>query len=116
MFEPESAVVDPAGHPYRIAFSSGGGFSNIYGIPSYQAAAVNEFLTNHNPPYPYYSGNSSFGANGGLYNRIGRGYPDVAANGDNIAVYNEGNFTLSGGTSASKFFDLFLRLISGIYL
>ena len=112
VFEPESAVVDPAGHPYRTAFSSGGGFSNIYGIPSYQAAAVNQFFTNHNPPYPYYSGNASFGANGGLYNRIGRGYPDVAANGDNIAVYNEGNFTLSGGTSASKSFDLFLTLIS----
>lgn len=33
VFEPESAVVDPAGHPYRGAFSSGGGFSNIFGIP-----------------------------------------------------------------------------------
>jgi tripeptidyl-peptidase-1 len=28
-------------------------------------------------------------------------YPDVAANGDNIAVFNAGNFTRSGGTSAS---------------
>lgn len=38
----ESAVVDPAGHPYSVAFSSGGGFSNIYTIPDYQAEAVAE--------------------------------------------------------------------------
>jgi len=41
------------------------------------------------------------GTSGGIYNRIGRGIPDVSANGDNIAMYNGGNFTLSGGTSAS---------------
>lgn len=57
----------------------------------------------HNPPYPYYEGNASFGKNGGVYNRIGRGYPDVAANGDNIATFNEGQFGLSGGTSASTY-------------
>ncbi|OKL59359.1 Aorsin [Talaromyces atroroseus] len=101
VWEPESAVVDPAGHPYTIAFSSGGGFSNIYPIPDYQAAAVANYFENYNPPYPYYEGNASFGKNGGLYNRIGRGYPDVAANGDNIATWNEGTFGLSGGTSAS---------------
>lgn len=43
VFDPESAVVDPAGHPYRNAFSSGGGFSNIYGIPSYQEKAVAKY-------------------------------------------------------------------------
>jgi tripeptidyl-peptidase-1 len=73
VFEPESAVVDPAGHPYSIAFYSGGGFSNIYPQPDYQKAAVASFFKNYNPPYPYYEGNSSFGANGGIYNRIGRG-------------------------------------------
>jgi tripeptidyl-peptidase-1 len=73
VFEPESAVVDPEGQPYSIAFSSGGGFSNIYPQPDYQKAAVAAFFENHNPPYPYYEGNSSFGANGGIYSRIGRG-------------------------------------------
>ncbi|MCJ1416494.1 hypothetical protein MMC32_002832 [Xylographa parallela] len=101
VFEPECAVVDPINEPYSVAFSSGGGFSNIYPIPSYQADAVAKFFADYNPPYKYYSGNASFGKNGGIYNRIGRGYPDVAANGDNIAVYNAGNFTLEGGTSAS---------------
>lgn len=42
VYEPESAVVDPAGHPYKIAFASGGGFSNIYGVPDYQKDAVAE--------------------------------------------------------------------------
>lgn len=98
--DPESAVYDPAGHPYSVNFSSGGGFSNVYPIPKYQQSAVATFFEKHNPPYPYYSalvsdtGNiqalpdvgALAGSSGGIYNRIGRGVPDVAANGDNIAV------------------------------
>jgi len=59
-------------------FPSGGGFSNIYAIPSYQQSAVAGYFANHNPPYKYYSStnNDSFGAGGGIYNRNGRGYPD----------------------------------------
>ena len=62
-------------------FPSGGGFSNIYPIPSYQANAVATYFATSNPPYPYYSSvnNDSFGANGGIYNRLGRGYPDFSA-------------------------------------
>lgn len=98
VFEPESAVYDPAGHPYHVNYSSGGGFSNIYATPDYQQAAVATYFKEHNPPYPSYSGLvetnvsslwdavSGLAANGGIYNRIGRGIPDVAANGDNIAV------------------------------
>ncbi|MCJ1286094.1 hypothetical protein MMC26_005437 [Xylographa opegraphella] len=112
VFEPECAVVDPINEPYSVAFSSGGGFSNIYPIPGYQAAAVAKFFADYNPPYKYYSGNASFGKNGGVYNRIGRGYPDVAANGDNIAVYNEGSFTLEGGTSAST--PIFASIVNRI--
>lgn len=40
VYDNESAVYDPKGHPYAIAYASGGGFSNIYPIPSYQADAV----------------------------------------------------------------------------
>ncbi|CRG91570.1 hypothetical protein PISL3812_08620 [Talaromyces islandicus] len=84
-------------------FGSGGGFSNIYPQASYQADAVNTYLTKHTPPYKAYetSDNSSVGANGGVYNKAGRGYPDVAAVGDNIAIFNAGAPTLIGGTSAS---------------
>ena len=114
--EPESAANDPAGHPYRGAFASGGGFSNIYPIPDYQADAVATYFAEHDPGYPYYSCLNSnatqvqLAAKGGLYNRIGRGYPDVSANGDNIAGYNKGNYSLSGGTSAST--PIFASLIN----
>lgn len=93
VYDPESAVYDPAGHPYHVNYSSGGGFSNVYPVPDYQKSAVDTFFSDHDPSYPYYSGfvndSSQFadlGANGGIYNRIGRGIPDVAANGDNAAV------------------------------
>ena len=86
-------------------FASGGGFSNIYPIPSYQAAAVAHYFATSPPPYSYYTisstNNNSFGANGGIYNRNGRGYPDVSAVGDNIVIFNMGAPILIGGTSAS---------------
>jgi tripeptidyl-peptidase I len=70
-------------------FASGGGFSNIYPIPSYQSAAVTEYLTNYPPPYPSYSttDDQDIGANGGIYNSAGRGYPDVSAVGDNVVIF-----------------------------
>ena len=85
------------------SFPSGGGFSNIYPAPLYQRRALRTYFTQHDPGYPSYASvyNSSFGAHGGLYNRVGRGYPDVAAVGDNIIVYVRGSPALLGGTSAS---------------
>lgn len=69
-------------------FGSGGGFSNIYSIPSYQSKAVSTYLTQHTPPYQAYSGNNNqnIGAGGGIYNKAGRGYPDVSAVGDNVVI------------------------------
>lgn len=94
--DPESAVNDPS-----ISYSSGGGFSNIYPIPDYQKEAVATYFKQHRPSYKYYTNGTNLGAGEGVYNRAGRGYPDVAANGDNIAVFNKGRMGLSGGTSAS---------------
>lgn len=84
-------------------FPSGGGFSNIYPIPDYQKTAVANYFATSNPPYPYYeaTNGTGIGANGGIYNRIGRGYPDISAVGDNVLIFNKGNPTLIGGTSAS---------------
>lgn len=45
VFEPESAANDLAGQPYSDAFSSGGGFSNIYKAPAYQTAAIAELVS-----------------------------------------------------------------------
>lgn len=84
-------------------FPSGGGFSNIYPIPSYQANAVSTYFATAGTQYPYYTGtnNSNIGANGGIYNNAGRGYPDVSAIGDNVVIFNAGAPTLIGGTSAA---------------
>ncbi|KAL1966156.1 hypothetical protein VTN77DRAFT_4708 [Rasamsonia byssochlamydoides] len=84
-------------------FGSGGGFSNIYAQPDYQQAAVAQYFKIANPSYPYYESvnNDSFGADGGIYNRAGRGYPDLAAVGDNVVIFNAGLPTLIGGTSAA---------------
>lgn len=126
VYEPESAVLDPAGHPYHTTFSSGGGFSNVYARPDYQASALASFFAKHNPPYPHYSAlapdapnpthlnvTALAGNSNGIYNRIGRGVPDVAANGDNIATYIRDKYMLSGGTSASApiFASIINRLV-----
>jgi len=112
VYEPESAANDPAGHPYRSAYSSSGGFSNIFDVPDYQKSAVATYFQQHNPPYPYYYDGKYNSSNGGLYNRNGRGIPDVAANGDNLATYVQGKFTLEGGTSASS--PIFASLVNRI--
>lgn len=63
--------------------------------------------------YPYYfDGNYLNATNGGLYNRNGRGIPDVAANGDNIALFVGGEFGTEGGTSASS--PIFASLVNRI--
>ncbi|KAJ5505183.1 hypothetical protein N7463_008057 [Penicillium fimorum] len=84
-------------------FPSGGGFSKIYKVPGYQAQAVADYFALTKPSYPYYESvdNSSFGENDGIYNRIGRAYPDVAAIGDHVIIYNKGMAVSIGGTSAS---------------
>lgn len=53
-------------------FSSGGGFANNFARPSYQAAAVEEYLDRWVPDYPYYYGAPDFNTTTGLYNRGGR--------------------------------------------
>ncbi|KAL9064346.1 MAG: hypothetical protein Q9157_007866 [Trypethelium eluteriae] len=95
-------------------FTSAGGFSNYYGQPSYQKAAVARYLTENSPPYPYYE---EFGVNvnstQGIYNRIGRGYPDVAANGANFRAYTNGiDEHWYGSSLASPLFASVLTLIN----
>ena len=60
--DPEIAV-DPNN---EFAFSSGGGFSNVFAQPSYQADAVSGFLADYAPPDP------------SVYNASGRAFPDVS--------------------------------------
>lgn len=59
------------------------------------------YFAQQNPPYKFYEGNASFGANGGVYNRNGRGFPDVSANGNNIVLFFESFEITAFGTSAA---------------
>ena len=88
----------------------------------YQKSAIATYFAQHDPPYPYYTFNgidlfhkgSSIGANGGIYNRQGRGQPDVSANGANLLAYN--NLTLFhfyGTSLSSPIFASILTLING---
>jgi len=131
VYDPESAMqvnftqlaieygVAPDPPPYQF-FASGGGFSNYFTPPSYQARDVANYLANYAPDVPSYSIDTSaynvtsmIGANGGVYNRAGRGYPDVAANGAFLLAYN--NLTLENwfGTSlAAPTFGSVITLIN----
>lgn len=107
----------PVGTPYDF-FATGGGFSNYFTPPSYQAKAVADYLKLDLPfqSLPYYKVNAdatNVGENGGVYNRIGRGYPDVSANGAYLLTYN--NLTLStffGTSLASPIFGSVITLIN----
>jgi tripeptidyl-peptidase-1 len=80
-FDPEIAVE---------SFASGAGFSNYFGMPAYQEATVNAYIA------------SLGGTHDNLYNKSGRAYPDVAAQGNLDAIIWAGSIKTVGGTSASS--------------
>ncbi|KDR82525.1 hypothetical protein GALMADRAFT_828163 [Galerina marginata CBS 339.88] len=90
---PGSTVNDPEGACEQVIFS-GGGFSNIFQMPSYQANAVNAYVKAHLTPSPFLPGQFNNSGNA-------RGFPDVAANGANYVIGIDGQFGLVFGTSAS---------------
>lgn len=72
---------------------SGGGFSNVFPLPSYQSSAVKSYFANHLPPYTAAQYNNS---------QATRGFPDISANGANYVVAVDGSWSLVFGTSASS--------------
>ncbi|KAJ6555036.1 subtilisin-like protein [Mycena vulgaris] len=87
-----NTVDDPESACEEVIFS-GGGFSNIFPLPSYQARAVTSFLKNHPPPFT----NGEFNNSGTV-----RAFPDLSANGANYVIGIDGEFGLVFGTSASS--------------
>lgn len=83
-------------------WASSGGFSNYYATPDYQQEALATYFANYTP------------ANlEGRYNASGRGVPDIAAVGLNIATAVDGELTVEAGTSASApLFAAMLNLIN----
>ncbi|KAJ7799257.1 subtilisin-like protein [Mycena olivaceomarginata] len=76
--------------PEKAINFTGGGFSNFFPTAYYQTAAVSGFLE------------TVPGDFAGIFNKTGRGYPDVSLQGWNFEMVAAGEVTnLGGGTSAS---------------
>ncbi|KAJ5040232.1 uncharacterized protein L3040_005893 [Drepanopeziza brunnea f. sp. 'multigermtubi'] len=86
-----STVRTPESASQTVIFS-GGGFSNVFALPSYQEKAMADYYANYPPPYGAERFNNS---------KQVRGFPDVSANGVNYVTAVDGQFSLSFGTSAS---------------
>ncbi|KAI9713342.1 MAG: hypothetical protein M1828_001435 [Chrysothrix sp. TS-e1954] len=83
-FNPEVAAFDAMN-----GFASGGGFSNYFARPKYQDAAVTNYLAILGKEFS------------ALYNKTGRGYPDISAQGERFVTIWNGTLALLDGTSAS---------------
>ena len=85
-FNPEVVAFDP-----RNNFASGGGFSNYFKRPKYQddGHVITKYIKGLDGKF------------NGLYNKGGRAYPDIAAQGQHFVTIWDGTVTLLDGTSAS---------------
>ncbi|KAI0399066.1 peptidase S8/S53 domain-containing protein [Xylaria palmicola] len=86
-------------------FAPGGGFSDLFPLPDYQAAAVSSYYAKHDPGYDASRYNNS---------RAVRGFPDVAVAAQNFITGIDGGFQAFTGTSASApTFGAMITLING---
>ncbi|KAF2840230.1 tripeptidyl-peptidase-like protein [Patellaria atrata CBS 101060] len=76
-------------NPEQAIYFSSGGFSDVFPRPSYQDAAVKKYLSILGDRWE------------GLYNPDGRGFPDLAAQGQGYRVVDKRRVISVGGTSAS---------------
>lgn len=87
--------------PETAADFSSGGFSNYWGVPSYQQSAVSGYLSYLGDTYS------------GRYNASGRGYPDVSAQGENFnIVLDQDVESVSGTSCASPTFASVIALLN----
>jgi tripeptidyl-peptidase-1 len=111
----ESALQANLG-PGSELFASAGGFANYFTVPSYQKSAMASYFKNHDPGLPFYIANAdatNIGENGGLYNRAGRGFPDVSANGAELRVFNnQTDFHFYGTSLAAPIWGSIITLIN----
>ena len=83
--DPEVAAFDASN-----GFTSGAGFSNYFATPDWQKSTVDKYIASLNGTYD------------GLYNKSGRAYPDIAANGQRYITIWNGTTVILDGTSASS--------------
>lgn len=85
----------------------GGGFSEVFGRPSYQNATVNTWL----------STDKTHTANAKYFNASGRAYPDVSAQATNFVIVVSGSAELVDGTScATPTFASIIQLLNSARL
>lgn len=92
-FEPEVVAwrpdgIGPDGNTHGF-YTTGSGFSNYFSRPSYQNGVVDKYVEGLNGLYD------------SLYNKNGRGYPDISAQGLYFAFVWNATFSSISGTSAS---------------
>ncbi|KAF8952094.1 family S53 protease-like protein [Flammula alnicola] len=93
-----TSVGATTGTTETAATFSSGGFSNVFAQPSYQASAVSSYL-------------AALGStNSGKFNRTGRGFPDVSAQGENVEIVVDKMAGIVAGTSCSS--PIFASVIS----
>ena len=76
-------------HDDRNGYTSGGGFSNYFPRPAYQDSVVPKYVQSLGTTFE------------GLYNKSGRGYPDIAAQGFHFLTVWNGTIVSLDGTSAA---------------
>ncbi|KAK4154514.1 peptidase S8/S53 domain-containing protein [Chaetomidium leptoderma] len=112
LVEPEYADPDVPVALVEVAaegFASGGGFSNVFERPAWQERHVRGYLDRANVSGLGYISAGGLGFDsvrpppgpGKLFNMVGRGYPDVAAVGENFRVVLRGYPTRMHGTSVA---------------
>jgi tripeptidyl-peptidase-1 len=84
-----TSVGATTGVPETAAALSAGGFSNVFPVPDYQASVVQSYLSTLGNTFA------------GRFNTSGRGFPDVAAYGQNVQVFTGGQLTPVDGTSCA---------------
>ena len=73
---PNSTVFEPESACEQVIFS-GGGFSNIFALPTYQETQVKNYLKQHPPQFTSTQFNNSGKS---------RAFPDLSANGANFVI------------------------------
>jgi tripeptidyl-peptidase-1 len=96
-----TSVGGTTGATETAASLSGGGFSTIFPVPSYQSSVVSSYISGIGNQYS------------GLYNATGRGFPDIAAQATNVEIFNAGQAVAVAGTScASPIFASTISLLN----
>jgi tripeptidyl-peptidase I len=108
-FEPEVVAFRPAfitaSGAHADIYSSGGGFSNYFPQPRYQKDVVDAYVKNLGGKYD------------GYYNKSGRAYPDISAQGQYFAYfYNLTEGTISGTSASTPLTSGILALVNDALL